>query len=575
MLTHNKNLLMAAVGMALLAPSSQALAETAEVKWKTVVDNGYKPPGATVEQFFSYNQPSVNEQALVVFRARAKKPTGGGGNGGGKPIRGVFVRNMASGAAIRTIASNKPPNDVVPAPNNTAATFNEFPSFPRIDKDQNVVAFRAQSTPSWKDPVSGDTVGGTSGVYANPGRALQTGVRNLETAAGFTQYLVPSVALSSGAPLTKFDQFPGAPGISEGNRVTFKGNYTDGGLGKTGIFFRSNIALASNLVKPVAWTDLAMPDKKGTPTAKLFGSTAPPSTANREVVFAGFDNEEKPTAGGIFHARLADTTALKALVSIGDVVPGVAGAAFTRFGEALSFDGRYVTFWGAWGTQEPPTSTGGGTGWRAVTLNCPTDGNQEVIQACIDQDDSGDLRDGEYTLYEPVNQGMFRFDKKTGALAMVAKTGDANGFETFLFWSFTGAPPGAGGGDEDSDEDTPTEDREPPRWRNSAFAAVSGVNVAFKAKKSEVINGIYLQEGGGAIQTVLDTTMTGDVLDNKTITVKVDGGATTIPVPLSDLTITTLGLERDAFRKKRLAISASMANDVASWAGIYLGKVDH
>jgi hypothetical protein len=195
-----------------------------------------------------------------------------------------------------------------------------------------------------------------------------------------------------------------------------------------------------------------------------------------------------------------------------------------------------------------------------------------VIQACIDQDDSGTPGDGIYTLYEPENQGMFRFDKQTKKLTLVAKTGDANGFETFLFWSFTGAPPGVGGGDEDSDEDTPTEDREPPRWRNSAFAAVSGVNVAFKAKKSEVINGIYLQEGSGAIETVLDTTMSGDVLDNKTITVKVDGG--TKPVPLSDLTITTLGLERDAFRKKRLAISASMANAEASWAGIYLGKVD-
>lgn len=99
------------------------------------------------------------------------------------------------------------------------------------------------------------------------------------------------------------------------------------------------------------------------------------------------------------------------------------------------------------------------------------------------------------------------------------------------------------------------------------------MNVAFKAKKTDVINGIYLQEGSGGIETVLDTTMTGNVLDNKTITVKVDGGGTK-PVPLSDLTITTLGLERDAFRKKRLAISASMANAEASWAGIYLGKVD-
>jgi hypothetical protein len=558
------------IGITTLCSMQSVVAETENFKWRTVVDNNKNPPGITTEKFFSYNQPSLNDYALVVFRARAKSPTGG--QGGGEPTRGVFTRNMLTSRAINTIASTKPNKDVVPGPNNITtpkpATFNEFPAFPRIDKLSNTVAFRAQSQPTWADPVLGK-LGGTSGVYANPFNTLKTGVRNLEVTAQFPQYFVPSVALSVGSPQTRFDQFPGAPGISETNRVTFKGNYADNSVSKTGIFSRKNL-ISNSPVKAIAWTGLNMPDNKGVPTGAKFGSTAPPSTARNQVVFAGFDNEETPTAGGIFHARLdLANPQLKALVAIGMPVPNVTGATFTRFGEALSFDGRYVSFWGAWGTGKlDPVS--GGDGWKPVDLTCPKDGNKDVIQSCRDQDNSGTPNDGNYRLFEPTNQGMFVYDTVGKSARMVARTNGVSGFTDFLFWSFTGAPPGVGGGDEGS-----TEDRELPRWRSSAFAAVNGQDVAFKAKKSKS-NGIYFRQKQGSMKTVLDSNMTGNVLDKKTIIVVKNNDGSTTKVPLSQLLITTLGLERDGFRNGRLAISASMADISAtySWAGIYIGEMD-
>jgi hypothetical protein len=193
-------------------------AEAEKIKWRLVVDNNSSPPGIATEKFFSYNQPSVNDNGLVVFRARAKIPTGG--QGGGEPTRGIFVRNMAKKSDIRTIASTKAPLDVVPAPNNVTkpkpATFNEFPAFPRIDKTSSTVAFRGQSQPSWEDPVLGK-LGGTTGLYINPNGNFMTGIRNLEVATGFNRFFVPSVVLSTPNVATRFDQFPGAPAISEKN----------------------------------------------------------------------------------------------------------------------------------------------------------------------------------------------------------------------------------------------------------------------------------------------------------------------------------------------------------------------
>lgn len=534
--------------------------DAAPFKWRTVVDNGYAAPRSSAARFFSYNQPSVSQTGLVVFRARAKLT-----KSGGEPIRGIFVRNMslqASRASIGMIAGNVDPFQLVPPPNNIAtpgpAAFNEFPSFPRISATGYTVAFRGQSQPSWQDPILGK-LGGTSGVYSNPAGDLGTVVRNIEAVAGFTQYLVPPEAVMNAEP-ARFEQFPGAPAVEGNGTVAFKGNYADGSSSRTGIFFRSSIS-SSEPVHAVAWSGLPIPDGQGEPTAGVFGSTAPPSVARGQVVFTGFDNEENPTAGGIMIGKLEQSPEVRAMLSIGDEVPEVADARFTRFGESLSFDGRYISFWGAWGT-ETIDGQRDPAGWTDIVVTCPNEGNNARRQACIDQDDNGVPGDGIYTLSVPTHQGIFVHDKDRRVTRLIARTGDGDGFRDFLFWNFSGAPPGTGSG-HGGDSGDEGADREPPRWRSSAFSAVSHgedrdryrpIKVAFKAQKVEV-DGIYLRINRGAISTLAETGMSGRLFDSRN--------------PKADLPITSLGLERDGFRGNLLAISASMADADSSWAGIY------
>ena len=134
--------------------------------WQTVVNNGDPVPGTT-KNFNSYNQPSVNDNGLVVFRARSQ-----GAQPGGQPATGIFTRDMSTpGNPINPIAAR---GTTVPQPNNTGATFNEFPSIPRIDASSNMIATRGQSQPvleyqNGSDPVT-TTRGGTSGDLYQPQR---------------------------------------------------------------------------------------------------------------------------------------------------------------------------------------------------------------------------------------------------------------------------------------------------------------------------------------------------------------------------------------------------------------------
>ena len=108
----------------------------------------------------------------------------------------------------------------------------------------------------------------------------------------------------------KFDVFPGAPAVT-GTTIAFKGNFTVGNESRTGVYYRDlqdapaggdspAILIANNGETFIPGTDI------------LFGSTAPPSAAIGPpptydcpfVVFAGFDNEDNPTAGGIYLAEL-------------------------------------------------------------------------------------------------------------------------------------------------------------------------------------------------------------------------------------------------------------------------------
>jgi hypothetical protein len=382
----------------------------------------------------------------------------------------------------------------------------------------------------------------------------------------------------------------------------FKGNYTVGGAGKTGVIYRTltnepielngaELAPAggmSNVVLIANNTDTIIP---GTDPPVIFGSTSPPSAAKgpddkQLAVFAGFDNEEAPPLGGIYLATLGvSSPPLTTLVSIGQKVPNESGnRAFNNLGEGGAFDGRYVGFWGAWGN-----------GKRTVRLYCPTEGNKDRIAycnqnlVCADGTIEKDLNStcDETGCWQekkvPVRQGIFLHDTVGGTTRTVAKTGAR--FAEFVFWNYSGKVPcmSAGGHGEEGAED----DGEPARWRSSAFVAVSGERTAFKAVAGGGVKGgcgschtgdigpvppspfhgrrmgIYLNlKPGQDIMTVLDTRTDGQMVD---------------PEAPAGLKVTEVGLEREGLRGDWLAVSAKMGvaggTEEDGMAGVYITSV--
>jgi hypothetical protein len=592
--------LFVTLGVAAIAATAAAVeaappTPTPTFDWATVVNNNDLMPDAPNERTFnSYNQPSVNTNGLVVIRARSKGGDGGGGGdeqgGGHGPTHGIYTRDMAVESPIvrildRTTEVPQPNNAHYPPSNTSLTTFIETPSFPRIDMESDTIATRGNHQPVWiyTPPDSDETRAGTTGLYTNPFGPLITGAAKLGAVPEFSFFEVPEF------PGTTFEVFPGSPSVTEGDTIVFKGNYTDpdDGSARTGVYYRELIDDSINgdpgggtlpVVLIANSTSSLIP---GTDT--VFGSTAPPSAAGERVVFAGFDNEDAPTLGGIYLAPLMASPTLTTLVSIGERVPRESvNDTFNGLGEGGAFDGRFVGFWGAWGEET-----------KTVRLYCPTEGNKDRIAFCnrnLVCEGGGDFEEDENSVCDdttdpnfgiscyqdkevPVNQGMFVHDIDTRSTRTVAKTGAP--FDEFLFWNYSGKPPCAGGGHSDEGD---ADDGEPARWRSSAFVAVSGgvgatYQAAFKARAGELVDGvyvdpvdgIYLRKGPGqgqAIVTVLDTTMDGQALDSE--------------APEGS-TIAELGLEREGLRGDWLAVSAKMGieggEEEDDMAGVYLTEL--
>lgn len=525
------------------------IAMGADFNWRVVVNNGVRVPGDPLNRTFnSYNQPSVNIGGLVAFRARSK------GGMGGEPAHGVYSRNMGVGTGVRPIFDRNTP---VPQPNNLGSTFIEPPAFPRIDIASDTIASRANHEPVLRYllPDNTETRAGTTGIYTNLLGSLITGASNLGAVPGLEFLAVPE------APGTKFDVFPGAPAVSDFRTIVVKGNYTDAdGVGRTGVYYRDlDAAVAGGTSPMVLLANSADTYIPGTTT--VFGSTAPPSAAGRLAVFAGFDNEDDPSLGGIYLVPMnGPRPPLTTLVAIGGQVPGEPdGTGFNRLGEGLSFDGRFVGFWGAWGDET-----------KSLTLQCPEDGNQDLLAYCEELYPDG------FETTVPVHQGIFVHDIQTGQTRAVAKAPDH--YDDFVYWNFSGRVPGTGEGDDD--------DGEAARWRSAAFVAVSGMvdgrltdatyHAAFKARRGTVVNGayvnpvdgIYLVKGPGTspIATVVETGMVGTQIDPAAV-YDDDENPATPPVPLP---VTVMGIERDGFRGRVLTITVTMGVEEAGWAGIYL-----
>ena len=534
------------------------------ITWTTVVNNGDFMPTEICDPadpvncrtFNSYNQPSVNTGRLVVFRARSK-----GGGALGEPVHGIYTRDMSSGAAIVRIFDR---DTQVPGPNNRNTTFTEPPSFPRIDMNADTVVTRGNHQPVWQVTNDAGEVAeqvGTSGIYANPYGSLLTAASRLGSGAGFGFFDVPEAAGIA------FDVFPGAPAITGGDMVVFKGNYTDANqVARTGVYYRqlsdSPVELPDgSFLYPAAGDQPVVLIANSSTTLipgsdRVFGSTAPPSAANHLAVFAGFDNEDDPTLGGIYLVPLAGSTPnLTTLVSIGGQVPGQnSKAVFNQLGEGVSFDGRFVGFWGAWGSET-----------KTLVLQCPAEGNKDRVAFCNEHYPDG------FGVQVPLHQGIFVHDIQTGQTRVVTRTPED--FDDFLYWNFSGHVPAMGEGD-----------GEPARWRASAFLAVSSsgagnssanatFKVAYKARRGAVesgtyvdpVDGIYLQSGPGQSLkwTLVETGMPGTILDPEAVDAAT--GAT--------LPVTEMGIERDGFRGTSIVVNASMGTEETGWAGIYLGEV--
>jgi hypothetical protein len=536
----SRRALGAALGVLLAGTAGNAAAQT--FSWSTITNNGDLMPGTTV-LFNSYGQPSINEAGLLVFQGRGK--------GVAEPPRGMYLRDAVTLGPLTALATN---GMTVPAPNNTLyngvlAAFISFPSIARIDGLSSTVSFRSQHQPVYTYLLGAtETRGGALGGHTNAGRGpLLTGASLLgavveNTALSFPWYSVPGTL-----PGTRFDQFPGTIAVSDGTIIAFKGNYTDpaDSLGKTGVYYRDVVAAGGTsptyLIANSASTVIPNQPPGG---AVKFGSTAPPSTANGHMYFVGSDIEEAPTLGGVYMAQMVQPAVLETLVGIGSQVPREPpGATFSMFGEGLSVstDGRYVMFWGKWGAET-----------FSKTLYCPADGNADLIAYCLTQYPTG------YVVQIPVRQGMFVHDVVTGETRAMAKT-RTDGITDFLYWVYSGAPPGVGGGDEGT---------EPPRWRNSAFGAIAGnatsYQAAFKARRNGV-DGIYLRPAAGTLPlvTVVEIARTlGQSID---------------PEAPANSIVSSAGIERDGFRGNRLALTVGMLYETTEeslgWAGVYVATV--
>jgi hypothetical protein len=545
------------------------------LEWTTVINNNDLIPPLEQRTFNSYNQPSVNTEGLVVMRARSR-----GGPPLGPATHGIYTRDMsiADSEIVRILDRST----LVPQPNNLGSKFVETPSFPRIDMHSATIATRGNHSPVHRYLLDdgSETRAGTTGIYTNVSDVLTAGAAKLGHVPDEenNKYFVPEF---EGFGIA-FEVFPGSPSVTNGNTIVFKGNYTAEGAARTGVYYRElaaepwggtsqSVLIANNAHTLIPGTTV------------MFGSTAPPNAADNQAVFAGFDNEQAPTLGGIYLAPLQYQPPLTTIVKIGDRVPGQAGGArFNTFGESIAFDGRFVGFWGAWGEDS-----------RTVKLYCKEEGNKDRIAYCnqalycaaTDEtlgepssicDDETDPRFGKscYTTRQvPEYQGIFVHDTVNGKTSLIAQSDSE--FEDFLFWNYSGRVPcsshghGAEGGEDDG---------ESIRWRSSAFVAVSTgteakLNTAFKAKSGRLrngiyenqIDGIYLRTGSNqnSIVTVVDTTMDGQVLD---------------PEAPPDSKITELGLEREGLRGRWLTINASMevegGEEEDGMAGVYITQIE-
>ena len=568
--------------------------------WTPVANRNDVVPG-TEQQLRKFSEPSVNRGGAVAFRGTASRED--------YPVSGVYLRRMgATGQPIEAIfergADVAWPNNVEsPAFSGTFAGYRRFPWFPRIDADAVMVVSRGTSGPVWRFmlPNGEEMFQGTAGVFASSNGDRFTAanmlgdVRDPDTLEPY----FPEFAVPGEGDATAFDGFPGVPTIGGSRYVTFKGatrrhGHHDFGKGEGGgnggghgggprydhgLYTRDLLTPFSPLLEIVREGD-DMPGPlvlRSQPRFEVIGS---PSAFENRVVFLGVDDDDHPDNGGIYISRTDEPSDPQPIVRIGDPVPGLVmdGVAsddltFREFGEAISFNGRWVAFWGAWGHSD-----------MHFELDCPEPwevDDEELSKYCHDQHHAHDHVEVRRS------QGIFVHDLETDTTYLVALNGDMptgmkdKELPSYVFWKFDGTVPvhggghggGNGGGNGDNllgspdGDGVPTDQSERAEWRPYVYLAVESLagfggsedefRVAFKSTLKD-IDTLWIADGpfGGSPQPILSTGNLGSSLDEQC-----PEGAR----------IVDIGLERDAMRDGWLAISARMWNDKTreGWSGVY------
>ncbi len=477
----------------------------ATLTWHPLADTTTMVPVAAVP-FQVFGPPAVNNSGTVVFSGQSIFSTAESEET--SATLGVYSVDQSTGA-ISVIADS---STYVPDPNTLKygdtdtdlAKFEGFPSSANIDQGSSLVGFAGTNPPVVQLPDDGKA--GTAGLYGNPDGKLVTGV-GLFTLDPYVYFQVPD--MPAGTP---FGALPASPAVVNGSTFVFKGDYLNGTTVAMGVYYR-DITGTAPVTLIASTVSTLIPD-----SGVKFGYIGAPSAVGNTVVFVGYNRKDGPAAGGIYSAPLATAPTPVPLVTIGSAVPDETDATFTQFGDNISFDGRYVAFWGAWGTD---TTT--------RHLTCSNDGFTALDAYCLTVFPNG------FDAQVPVHQGIFVYDTSTNTMTTVAKTGDA--FSDFTHWTFVGAlpeeggpPSGTGGnssgGGEDETEEVPLE---APAFLMTPNVVVAGgtagnYEVAFDASTGTA-DGIYMTSGPNtsAIVTAVDTTMPAATLNlnaNSTTTIK-------------------------------------------------------
>ncbi len=518
-------------------PYTLMVLDRANLAWMTIANGNSVLPGTTTP-FASFSGVSINTAGMAVFRGTSILTTSEGSTGETSSTSGIYTADLANGGAPTKLVDI---TTFVPQPtntlyNNAGPKFGSFLSTPNIDASSSFVGFNATHPAVVYLPAGGR--GGDKGLYGNPGGTLTTGVAAIISAleadgstTDYSYFQVPDL------PGVAFGGFPNAPAAVGGNTLVFKGDYLDGTVVGTGIYYR-NIG-GTSVVGLIASTHTTlMPDN-----TVRFAYIGAPSAVGTSTVFVGYNKKTAPTAGGIYLAtQLTSAPALTPLVTIGTPVPGQAETdTFTQFGDALSFDGRNVAFWGAWGTET-----------TAKHLTCTDNADPSLTAYCLTVFPTGQ------DVQVPVHQGLFVYDTSQGKLTPIATT--SAGFADFAYYTFFGIPPevmpedvgpgsgnGSGGGEDETEGEVPLETPAFVLAPNIAIVAGSTqgtYQVVFKGNTGGV-DGLYMTSGPttAAIQMVLDTTMLGQTID---------------PGAAETSMIRKLDLDRVGMNGTRLSIGSTM-----------------